>query len=106
MDTDFERLSAAFADFRRMGYFARMAQQDGWCAVPEDILFRVGKVVFYLASERHVLSAGTLKKPLHLRCFIRDVDEVMSVLIRRGFAVERDPSIRGGVVVFPAGLGD
>jgi hypothetical protein len=101
--TDRDRLAAAIAEFRRLGWWARAGQQDGWKAVPEDALRRGRSVVFWHVNETDVAfdAAGNLRAPLHLRHFVDDADQVGAVLDRYGLSVAVDHSANGGVMALP-----
>ena len=102
--TDMQKLRAAFREFRALGYFARSSQEDGWAAVPEDILRRTGKVVFWHANETDVAfdSSGNLRSPLHLHHLVRDTSEVQRVLTQHDLKTEVRPmKNEPAVVVLP-----
>lgn len=102
--TDIQKLRAAFQEFRALGYFARSSQEDGWAAIPEDILRRTGKVVFWHANETDVAfdAGGNLRSPLHLHHLVRDTVEVQRVLTQHGLDTEVQPMKNElAVVVLP-----
>ena len=105
--TDIQKLRAAFREFRALGYFARSSQEDGWAAVPEDILRRTGKVVFWHANETDVAfdSSGNLRSPLHLHHLVRDTAEVQRVLTQHDLKTEVRPmKNEPAVVVLPPNI--
>ena len=78
MRRDMDNIRDLFAEFRVLGYWARTNQPDGWKAVPEDVLKRQGKVVFWHANNTAFAfdGHGNLRRPLHLQHFVRDAAEV------------------------------
>lgn len=98
---DRERIRAAFADFRRRGYWAREAQPDGWHAVPEDRLRRAGKVVFWHVNEVKICfdETGKLGALLHMNHFDKDAEEIAAILKSHDLRVKIDPV--KGVIVMP-----
>lgn len=107
VQSDLDGLREAFAEFRKKGYWARMNQDGGLKAVPEDLIRRHGKWVYWDANET-VLAfdpAGNLKAPLHLRHTERDADDIVKTLERFGFPYRKrvgvDYSPNGGCMVFP-----
>lgn len=99
MERDSEKLRAAFRALKATGWWARQRQEDGWKAVPEDIMRRAGKVVFWHAHEDAAFDdSGFLRRPLHLHHFDRDATELGETLVTHGLIVK----IEGArVVVLP-----
>lgn len=99
---DRDRLRDAFAALRKRGYWSRSNQEDGWAAVPVDVLRHAKSVVFWHANETNVAfdDFGDLMRPLHLHHFVRDAHEIAAELGKHGLANVRveDDSI---VVVHP-----
>lgn len=103
--TDMDRLRAAFMELRELGYWARISQDGGFSSVPEDIIRRCGKYVFWHANETGFAfdQQGMLKQPLHMRHLIQHENEIRGVLSDFfGKRVTIDRSPRGGVVVHPS----
>lgn len=98
---DLDRLRVVFNEFRQLGYWARMSQDNGWRAVPEDILERAAPVVFWHenATVGSIAIDGTIVAPLHLHHFNRDASEIISVLERHGFDAVIENG--AGVVLLP-----
>lgn len=101
--TDRDKLNAAFVEFRALGYWARVNQQDGWNAVPQDVLKRQGKVIFWDARETPVAfdSEGRLRRPLHVQHLHRDAEEIARLLKQHGLLVEIFVVPGDSVVVMP-----
>jgi hypothetical protein len=102
-----ERLRVAFAEFRERGFWARISQDGGLMAVPEDLIRRCGKYVFWHENETPLAFGpdGMLKKPLHMRHFIKYEREIFEVLEEQfGQRVFIDRTPLGGVVVNPLDL--
>lgn len=99
---DRDRLRNAFQELRALGYWARGSQEDGWDAVPEDILKRDGKVVFWHANETPIAfnDHGDLVKVLHLQHKTRDSDEIARLLGQYGLQVQIDDDA-AAVIVLP-----
>lgn len=100
--TDRQRLETAFEEFRARKFWARQAQADGWDAVPEDAIRRGKGVVFWHRNEGNVFADdGMLARPLHIKHFVVDTQEVRGVLKSCGLATEIDSGPIGGVNVLP-----
>lgn len=103
-ETDMERLRAAFAEFRRRGFWARISQDGGLQAVPEDLMLRSGKFIMWHEHETPFAFGpdGMLKRPLHLRHFKRHAEEIIAVLTAPSMFPDRafiDHAALGGVVI-------
>lgn len=102
---DRDRLRVAFEELKRRRFWAREDQEGGWKGVPEDMIVRVAKVIFWHRNETAHLfdNRHMLRVDLHLRHFKQHADEIAAVLesVFPG-RVFIDPSPRGGVTVIPS----
>lgn len=79
---DRDRLRSAFHELRGLGYWAYAHADTGWDAVPDDVLKRGGKVVFWHANETRIAfnANGDLINPLHLHHQYRDALDIAQLL--------------------------
>jgi hypothetical protein len=103
---DMDRFRSAFTELKAIGYFARMNQFDGWAALPEDVIQRMGKYVFWpsTATPQVFDEHGDLRSTLYLKHFARDAKELQRVLVQYGLNAVIQTG-RGGqtVAVLPQG---
>lgn len=103
---DRDRLRNAFNELRGLGYWAYAHADTGWDAVPDDVLKRDGKVVFWHANETRVAfnPNGDLINPLHLHHRYRDAPDIARLLKQFGLRsrIIGQPEAQA-VVVEPSG---
>lgn len=91
MNTTKEKVTKAFAELRKAGYFARQnflcCQSCGWAAVPEG----QEKVVFYHRQDNDSWDGSELARDLYL-AWSGDAKEIVAYLVAAGLAVEHDGS--------------
>lgn len=87
---DMDCFRAAFTELKALGYWARTNQEDGWHAVPKDILKRSGKLVFWNATATPLAfdTHGNLCRPLYLQHLVRDTDEILRICAQHGLQVQ------------------
>lgn len=88
--SDTAKIKAAFDELRKLGYWTRLAQQDGWDAVPVPALKAGVSVAFYHHSEQKVAfdADGNLKNVLHVEHLYRDAEEIERILTKHGLIAE------------------
>ncbi len=81
MMNDLANINACLDELRLRGWWTRAAQEDGWKAVPVDVIRRASPVLFWHKNETGAFEHdGTLARVLHFQHFHRDAAEVKAAL--------------------------
>jgi hypothetical protein len=95
-----QRITSAFRDLRKAGYFAKQnfwcCQTCGWSAIPVE----EKKVVFYHLQDGASIKKGILIKPLYL-AWAGDGNEIVNILAKYGLQTEWDGSTDTRIAILP-----